>query len=154
MRMQHFGDSYDIVKKSLLYWLRTFGEWSVHPIFSETVSHADAVAFEKFLGATIISTEELTLTEDRSAYFSSALSCGNLFLDPDKGLCMSSKHKEPQKYLFASELIWLTKQRPTSLTIVFDQSVRRGSERPDMMKNSNNFLMNYINLPIFHMLVL
>ena len=35
MRMDIFGDSYHNVKKSLLRWLKRFGDWSVHPMFTE-----------------------------------------------------------------------------------------------------------------------
>ena len=51
MRMRYFGDSYDIVKQSLLRWLRTLGDWSAHPMFTEAVSDADVAAFETLLGA-------------------------------------------------------------------------------------------------------
>jgi hypothetical protein len=86
MRMRYFGDSHDIVKQSLLRWLRPFGEWSVHPMFTEPVSASDVSVFERFLGAKVISTDVLTNNTDRSAYFSGACSCGNLFLDPDTGI--------------------------------------------------------------------
>lgn len=130
MRIRYFGDSYDIVKQSMLCWLRNFGKWSVHPMFTETVSQADLAAFASLLDAKVISTEILTPHSDRSAYFASASSCGHLFLDPDTGLRMrpTGGVRGPE-YLFASELLWLAEQRPGALTVVFDQSVRRGSER-------------------------
>ena len=88
MRMKYLGDSYDIVKQSLLLWLKSLGEWSVHPMFTESVGKAGIMEFEAILGAKVISTDVLTLASDRSAYFSCARSCGNLFLDPDTGLRM------------------------------------------------------------------
>ncbi len=130
MRMRYFGDSYDIVKQSLLRWLRRFGEWSAHPMFTESVTPADVAAFEALLGAKVVSTEVLTLDTDRLAYFSCAASCGNLFLDPDTGLRMrSTRGVRAPEYLFASELVRISEQRPKSLTLVFDQSVGRGSEQ-------------------------
>jgi len=42
MRMRYFGDSYDIVKQSLLRWLQSFGPWSVLPMFTEPVSDEEA----------------------------------------------------------------------------------------------------------------
>jgi len=45
MRMRYFGDSYDIVKQSLLRWLRPLGEWSVHPMFTEPVSPGKVALF-------------------------------------------------------------------------------------------------------------
>jgi hypothetical protein len=133
MRMRHFGDSYDIVKQSLLRWLRNFGGWSVHPMFTESVTPTNVFAFESLLSAKVVSTEVLTLDTDRLAYFSCASSCGHLFLDPDTGLRMlSTRGIRAPEYLFASELVRLAEQRPGSLTLVFDQSVGRGSEQAQL----------------------
>ncbi len=131
MRMGVFGDSYDIVKKSLLQWLRAFGEWSVHPMFTEEVSEADKAAYEALLGAKVVSTDVLSASTDRRAYLECAAPCGNLFLDPDTGLRMRKIFdRDAPKYLFADELRQLVEERPTeALTMVFDQSLPRGSER-------------------------
>ncbi len=129
MRIRYFGDSYDIVKQSLLRWLRSFGEWSVHPMFTETVSQADVSAFESLLDAKIISTEILPVDSNRAAYLSCASSCNHLFLDPDIGLRMQpTRGVRAPGYIFAGELLRLAERRPSSLTLVFDQSVGRGSE--------------------------
>src|SRR2546429_1762795 len=130
MRISYLGDSYDIVKQSLLGWLRPLGEWSVHPMFTEPVSSAEVAAFESLLSAKIVSTEVLTLDTERAAYFSCGLSCGHLFLDPDTGLRMRpTRGVRAPEFLFASEVVYLAERRPDSLTLVFDQSVGRGSER-------------------------
>lgn len=130
MRMRYFGDSYDIVKQSLLRWLRSFGDWSAHPMFTEPVSDDDVAAFEKLLDVRVVSHEVLTLDTDRVAYLAPASSCGHLFLDPDTGLRMRpTRGVRAPEYVFATELVRLAKERPTSLTLVFDQSVGRGSER-------------------------
>src|SRR5688572_18842659 len=130
MRMRYFGDSYDIVKQSILRWLRDFGTWSVHPMFTEPVLPTHASAFESFLGATLVSTDVLTCATNRPAYFSCASSCGNLFLDPDTGLrTRATRGVRAPTYLFLDELLMLTEQRPNSLTVVFDQSLGRGSEQ-------------------------
>jgi hypothetical protein len=130
MRIRYFGDSYDIVKQSLLRWLRNFGEWSVHPMFTEIVSQNNVDAFEMLLEAKIVSTEVLRLDTDRSAYFACTASCGHLFLDPNTGLRMrTTRGADAPQYVFAAELQRLVKERPDSLTVVFDQSVGRGSER-------------------------
>jgi hypothetical protein len=130
MRMSYFGDSYDIVKQSLLRWLQPFGQWSVHPMFTQPVSDANISAFERFMGAKLISTEVLAKDTDREAYFSCACSCGNLFLDPDTGIRLKdTRGVRAPEYLFASELQRITLRRPANLTVVFDQSVGRGSEQ-------------------------
>jgi hypothetical protein len=129
MRRTYLGDSYDIVKQSLLRWLGNFGGWSVHPMFTEPWVRTDVVALESLLGAKIVSREVLTSTTDRSVYFACGSSCGHLFLDPNTGLRMRSKTgADVPQYVFASELQRLVEQRPGSLTAVFDQSVGRGSE--------------------------
>ncbi len=37
MHMKHFGDSYDIVKKSLLACMGGLGPWAAHPMFTHGV---------------------------------------------------------------------------------------------------------------------
>ena len=129
MRMRYFGDSYDIVKQSLLRWLRGFGERSAHPMFTQPVSDADVAAFEKLLAVKVVSRNVLTVDTNRTAYLAPASSCGHLFLDPDTGLRMRpTRGVRAPEYLFANELVRLADARPASLTVVFDQSVRRGSE--------------------------
>jgi len=50
MHPQHFGDSYDIVKQSLLAWLSAdLGPWSAHPMFTDKVDDERATAFARFL---------------------------------------------------------------------------------------------------------
>jgi hypothetical protein len=130
MQMRYFGDSYDIVKQSLLRWLRDFGDWSAHPMLTESVSEDGVAAFEKLLGVTVVSRDVLTVDTDRTAYLAPASSCGHLFVDPDTGLRMRpTRGVRAPEYLFARELVRLADQRPAYLTIVFDQSVGRGSER-------------------------
>lgn len=129
MRKKYLGDSYDIVKQSLLRWLGTFGEWSVHPMFTEDFEESKVAAFEKLLGVNVVSREILTVDSDRTTYLQPAFLCGNLFLDPDTGLRMrSTRGVRAPEYIFADELVQLVSERPTSLTVVFDQSVGRGAE--------------------------
>jgi hypothetical protein len=130
MRMRYYGDSYDIVKQSLLRWLRPLGEWSIHPMPTEPMSPADVAAFESLLSAKVVSTEILTVASDRPAYFSFGSSSGHLFLDPDTGLRIRpTRGNRSPEYPFTNELVRLVHQRPDSLTLVFDQSVGRGSEQ-------------------------
>ena len=133
MHMRYFGDSYDIVKQSLISWLRRFGDWSVHPMLTEEASPKEVKAFERFLDANVISSEVLTTSTNRSSYFSCATQCGNLFLDPDTGLRLTKMNgSRAAKYLFASEFIQLIYSRPKMLTIIFDQSLPRGEERTSL----------------------
>ncbi len=133
MRMDVFGDSYDFVKRSLLQWLRAFGDWSVHPMFTEEVPAPAVTAYEALLGAKVVSADVLGAGTDRRAYLACAAPCGNLFLDPNTGLRMEpTGGRRAAEYLFASELLGLAEQRPERLTMVFDQSLPRGSERSQL----------------------
>lgn len=146
MHMKYFGDSYDIVKMSLIGWLRHFGEWSVHPMLTEKAEAKDIDAFERLLGARVISTDVLTTTTDRKSYFSCTTNCDNLFLDPDTGLRMeSTKGKRSPEYLFSSELVSIISSRPEALTLVFDQSLARGNERKDLEKKLKDLLSHGVH---------
>lgn len=134
MRMKYFGDSYDIVKQSLIGWLKDFGNWSVHPMLTEGADETEIAAFESFLEARVISREILTKNTNRDLYLSCGACCGNLFLDPDTGLRSQSQARRSPEYLFVEELVRLSEKRPRALTLVFDQSLTRGKER-DGMKN-------------------
>ena len=131
MRMSYFGDSYDVVKQSLLRWLQPFGEWSVHPMFTEPVSATDVSVFEQFLGAKVVSTEVLFTNTDREAYFSCACSCGNLFLDPDTGIRLKdTRGVRAHEYLFASELLRITQTRADKLRTTTTRSKSRSALQP------------------------
>jgi hypothetical protein len=86
MRLQHFGDSYDIVKKAMLQWLEPFGPWAAHPMFTEPFTPMNANKFARFLGVPLVSFQVLEAATDRDAYFAVDLSRRSLFLDPDTGL--------------------------------------------------------------------
>jgi len=128
------GDSYDIVKQSLLRWLGSIGPWSVHPMYAEAATPADVEAFEQLLGASAVSLAILGSDTDRRAYFESARKCeAHLFLDPDTGVSLGKKpRRQLPSYLFADELVEIAHGRPHLLTLVFDQSVARGNERQQL----------------------
>jgi hypothetical protein len=135
MHMRYFGDSYDIVKQSLIRWLGPFGDWSVHPMLTESATSHQMEAFERFLGAEMICNEVLGPDTNREVYLSCVSGVGNLFLDPDTGLRMQALGpKKTEKYLFGRELIRIVAQRPKALTMVFDQSLARAKE-PAALKN-------------------
>src|SRR5208337_569197 len=136
MKLRFFGDSYDIVKKCMLQWLSSLGEWTVHPMFTdeEPVSADDADAFSRFLGARLISLDILSTGTDRSTYLASAQNCmSHLFLDPDTGIRMKKTNgSKGPLYVFGQELVEIATSRPQLLTLVFDQSLARGKEREQL----------------------
>lgn len=135
MRLGFFGDSYDIVKQSLLRWLRPLGPWGIHPMFTdEFITARQADDFAAFLGIPIITNEPLRRNTNRDAYFSSAREfAGNVFLDPDTGVRIApTTGSNAPSYLFLPEVISLATARPERLVMVFDQSLARGSEEPQL----------------------
>lgn len=124
---KHFGDAYDVVKRSVLAWLATVGPWSAHPMFTHDVAQDQVSGFSNLLGVPIISSERLSNGIDRTAYLSACDRCtGHVFLDPDTGLKLGRGHSP--SYLFGDELARLVEARPTFLTMTFDQRLQRGNE--------------------------
>lgn len=131
MHPRFLGDSYDVVKQSLLRWLSALGPWSVHPMYAEPPTQGDVEAFEYLLGVVAVSRAVLSPDTDRRVYFEPARNCdAHLFIDPDTGLAMRKKPRsELSSYLFVDELVEIALARSNLLTLVFDQSVARGGER-------------------------
>lgn len=106
MKRQYFGDSYDIVKKSLIAWLSSFGSWATHPMFTESFEPELAAAFSRLLGTSLLSESVLTPRTNRADYFSPCRTAGNLFLDPDTGVCLQTRrHSKSVSYVFGGELV-------------------------------------------------
>lgn len=127
MKLDKFGDSYDIVKQSLLRWLAPCGAWVTHPMFTEWVDPSEAEAFSRFLGVPLLTTENLHPSIERDAYLSRAIACGdNLFLDPNTGLRVpSASRADAPEFVNGTELVTIAQARPDKLTLVFDQSIDR-----------------------------
>ena len=141
MRMGYFGDSYDIVKKSLLDCLRSFGNWGVHPMFTEKVSEADAKSFSTYLQVRLISSKILGLDTNRVEYFKSIDGNENIFLDPNTGLKFNPNRKiSKPDYIYFDELETIVKRQQSLLTMVFDQSLARGNERAHLTTKFKNLL--------------
>lgn len=103
MRLDKFGDTYDVVKQSLLGWLAALGPWAAHPMFTEEVSGPEARAFATFLDVPLLSLHVLGIQTDRSAYFAPAKACGShLFLDPDTGLSFKQAQSQlpPGRFVY------------------------------------------------------
>ena len=148
MHPDKFGDSYDIVKQSILEWLLPCGTWAVHPMFAydyRQTCPSFAGEYSAFLNAPLLTTEPLpriepgrrvrprwdAYMEERRAYFENARQWDNkyhLFLDPDIGLWLPPKlprsREEPQ-HLMAEELLDIARARPDNLTLIFDQGFSR-----------------------------
>ena len=120
-----FGDSYDIVKQSLLRWLCSCGEWQAHPMFRKSVDPRRADEFERFLGVDLVSKEAISRRRDRDSFIDQAKKCqSHLFLDPDTGLRLKSDGAT-LKHVTTRELAEIAQARRNKLTLVFDQSIDR-----------------------------
>lgn len=145
MRMQFFGDSYDIVKKFLIRSLAPDAEWLAFPMFTHKVKRKDVEAFEKFLGVRIASETVITATTDRPQLLRAPVHHRHIFIDPDTGIRLrATKGLNSAKYIFGSELITLCNESPERLLLVFDQSVPRGGERRSIEDKLGYFRKNNI----------
>jgi hypothetical protein len=136
MKLDKFGDSYDIVKQSLLRWLAPCGPWVAHPMFTEPVDPSAAEAFSRFLNVCLLTTQTLHRHTDRTAYFSTATSCvGHVFLDPNTGLRVpSASLDDATHFVNGTELVIPARARPDKLTLVFDQSIDRRHPSKDQIE--------------------
>jgi len=130
MRIQFFGDSYDVVKRFLIRTVAPDAKWIAFPMFTHEVAAADISALEAFLGVSIASPHAMTSSTDRAAHLSALADHRHIFLDPDTGIKLKpSNGADAVKYVFGPELVALCEQNPDRLLLVFDQSVPRGAER-------------------------
>jgi len=134
VRLKFLGDSFDIVKQSLLRWLGGLGPWVAHPMFTEAVTGTEARDFARLLGVPLLSSEVLRADTERARYFAPARACAShLFLDPDTGLSLKKiEASRVSGYVLVDELVSIVGARPEWLTLVFDQSVARGKEREQL----------------------
>ena len=125
MHKDKFGDSYDIVKQSILRWLSSCGKWAVHPMITGDSSFAKE--YYRFLGICPILPEPKAFSQSsRDKWIKEAKGCQcHLFLDPGTGLRQVLPNTEPQKFLKISELADIANvdARKEKLTLVFDQSL-------------------------------
>ena len=109
-------------------------------MFTEPVAERESAAFAHFLGARLLSTQVLTPVLDRKAYFASAASAGHVFFDPNTGIRLQHTHRaRDPNYLYGDEIVSAVRERRGSLTLVFDQSVPRGSESTSIMRKLEHF---------------
>lgn len=135
MRMQFFGDSYDVVKRFLLHTVAPEAKWTALPMFTHEVTADDIAAFEAFLGVRVASPRVMMKSTDRATHLSALANHRHVFLDPDTGIKLKpSNGAKATKYVFGPELVSLCKQSRGRLLLVFDQSVPRGKERKAIAK--------------------
>jgi hypothetical protein len=131
MKLRFLGDSYDVVKHSLLRWLIPLGRWSTHPMFTERFTYEQKKVCQSLLGTRLLSSEVLALGVDRREYLAPAIDGdGHVFLDPDTGIRIKpTKGNKSPAYVFGPELEEIAGASSERLVLVFDQSLARGKER-------------------------
>ena len=169
MNPDKFGDSYDIVKRNIIEWLRQCGTWAIHPMFSKEFSQSSpsfAEEYGKFLDSGLLTANPVppysgeiprlgarwnAYLAERHTYFQNARQwdrTDHLFIDPDTGLWLPTSNdakqlpglrKEPQ-YLMAEELLDFAKARPDKLALVFDQSFSRNLVRNERRSKAEDKL--------------
>jgi hypothetical protein len=141
MNPKYFGDSYDIVKQSLLRWLSPTGAWVTHPMFTERFSPEESDDFARLIGTPLLSLDVLTTETDRAKYFAPARNCReNVFLDPDKGIRLKPMRGEASPlYIFAGELLEIAGTSQEKLVLVFDKALARGSEPEELHAKMRTF---------------
>ena len=139
MNYGHFGDTYDIVKRSILQSLSPCGGWFVHPMFTDRDPKHYAKSYCRFLGIPPVTAKTFSQSSKRSLWIAEGNACqGHLFVDPDKGLPFDGPTGRPrpmrrftqlpgrdnsvEKFLMADELVDIVQARPDKLTLLFDQS--------------------------------
>ena len=130
MDLEHFGDSYDIIKQHLLSCLLPCGDWAAHPMFTGPVDRQKTEAFEKFLGVKLHDCTPVGSRSQRKIVKQAKSWTEHLFLDPTTGVFIPCRRQNPGRnlsaYLKGDELVKIVKERPCKLTLVFDQSIPRG----------------------------
>ena len=128
MHPRFYGDSYDIVRRSILGCLSDFGTWAVHPMFSEEFGQLFPRNYSQSLGLPLTTYRPVPSPTRRSDYFRETTSCpatDHLFLDPDTGLGMPPS-APTRRHLMGPELVEIVKRRAKGMVLVFDQSINRG----------------------------
>ncbi len=126
MRLEHFGDNYDITKRFLMSCLAPDGPWGIVPMFTDKWSMDSICRFERLLRASVVSSDVIGPDDDRTAYFQRIEWAGHIFADPDTGVSIERRRPgEWPKFISDSELVDLTLRNPGYLTLVYDQAYSR-----------------------------
>lgn len=135
MRLEYFGDSYDIVKRALLQWLRPLGEWYVQPLFTDEVSAEQANAFSSFLGGGLIRPFQARTRKEYEAALEACKGAGNVFLDPDTGVALPRPLKRVGRtHLSVSAFQALCSSNPSKVIASFDQALLRGAAEKSLRR--------------------
>lgn len=128
MRMQFFGNSYDVVKRFLLRSLEPSADWAAFPMFTDRATTADVTAFESFLNVKVVEPAPFTESTNRANHFAALAQHRNIFLDPDTGIKLKAvEGPESMKYVFAPD-------SPRDQWLILSSSSRRGRWPPTVKK--------------------
>jgi hypothetical protein len=142
MRMEYFGDSYDIVKKFLIHSLAPGAEWVVFPMFTHEVTNENAKAFESFIGARILTKTVFTSSTKHGDYLASSGNHQHIFLDPDTGIQINQTTKT-NAHIYGLDLIELCQESKERLLLVYDQSFSRINDKQKLMENKMKYFQKH-----------
>ena len=140
MKLRYLGDSYDLVKRDLLTWLKPLGTWRVHPMFTEPFCAEKITCYKKLLGVRRLITDKvLPPRPQRRAYIELAQKHkhGNVLFDPNTGLKIEGTGADARSFLCIDELLASAHARPKALTAVFDQSLGHGKAEKELKAKVN-----------------
>ena len=150
MNYRVFGDSYDIVKQSMLRWLSCHGKWAVHPMFTDEDPAHYVEAYRGLLGVDCrgLVAPETIRRRIRGRWITPAMECkDHLFIDPDTGLRTEILKNHPNRCLLLDELKKIAKAdgRKNKLTLVFDQSIDRSEKDVPAVESSEKQLRDKLD---------
>ncbi len=132
MHPKYFGASHDMAKRAIMGWLdpNPNERWEAHPMwFNKRPKPPDDRAFlDKYaaaLGVDIVNGE----SRDKNKLLEVAQKCRvHLLLDPDTRLWKPQNNTRSKKHVTVHQFIAFVKSpcRQDKLTLVYDQSYRRG----------------------------
>ena len=147
MHPKFLGDSYDLVKRSLLACLRELGPWHVHPMFATRYDDDLIQRYQHLLGVELITTDPIPARPWRQDHIALAHQFGNVLFDPDTGLKCAGFGRAARRFLCLDELLDAAHARPAAITCVFDQSLSHGQSRPELQAKANK--LHELGLPSF-----
>ena len=122
MRLQYFGDSYDLAKQFLMRCLAPDEPWGIIPMFTDEWNPGQIASFEGLLGGTVLIPDCIHGTRHRQQVTSAGSWDGHVFIDPDTGVRSPSSGSSSTKLIKLDELVREAKEHPNNIILVFDQS--------------------------------
>ena len=134
MHVSHLGDTNDLAKRPLMEVLAPIDEWVVVPMFEGEWSQENIRRYKRIVGAQVSSMDILGGGQNREGLLSTLGYDGPVYFDPTTGVKRPEEGSQNSpKHVRVDELARETTRRPSSLTLVYDQSAFRGESAQDAL---------------------